>query len=86
MIPTFAIVRIGRGGRPGVPLWIPLFLVWVLLLPVVLVLAPLAFAACLAGRVNPYRAWRVFWGLVNGVRGMRVEAAGHRHSVTVRIA
>lgn len=85
MIPMYATVRIGHGGKPGVPLWIPLFLVWLLLLPLLLLMAPVALIACLVGRVNPYRALRVFHGLLDGLRGVRVETGCRRYSVLVRV-
>ena len=85
MIPMYATLRIGRGGRPGIPLWIPLFLVWLLLLPFLLLAAPVASMACLGAHVNPYRAWRVLWGLLDGVRGARVEAVNRHFSVFVRV-
>lgn len=86
MIPWIATVRIGHASGRGFRLWVPLAGVWLLLLPVALLLAPLVVGACLVGRVNPLRAFRVFWGILDGVRGTRVEVAGGGHSVLVWIA
>ena len=54
-------------------LWIPLLLIWVLLLPFVLLLAPLVFAACLVERVDPIRGVWIYWELFSSLRGLRVE-------------
>ena len=54
-------------------LWIPLLLVWVLLLPFVLLLTPLVFVACLVERVDPIRGVSVYWQLFSSLRGLRVE-------------
>lgn len=67
-------------------LWIPILLVWVLLLPFVLVLAPLVFAACLAACGNPFRGVAVFWQLFSGLRGVRVEVDDPGEAVSIRIS
>jgi hypothetical protein len=54
-------------------LWIPLLLIWVLLLPFVLLLTPLVFVACLVERVDPIRGVSVYWQLFSSLRGLRVE-------------
>ena len=86
MIPLLLTVRIGGAGSRGVPLWVPLFLVWLSLLPLALLLLPLFLVGCLIGRLNPFRVLWVFWGILNGARGTSVEAANGRHAVLIRIA
>jgi len=54
-------------------LWIPFLLVWVLLLPFILLLAPLVFVACLVAKVNPFRGVSVYWEVFNSLRGLRVD-------------
>ena len=85
MIPLLLTVRIGGAGSRGVPLWVPLFLVWLLLLPLALLLLPLFLVGCLIGMLNPFRVLWVFWGILNGARGTSVEAANSRHAVLIRI-
>lgn len=85
MIPLIAKVRIGRLGQPGIPVWIPLILFWLLLLPVVLVLLPVFWIACLVGRVHPGQATRVMWKTLTGVRGLRIEAGDRRGSVLIHV-
>ena len=54
-------------------LWIPLLLIWVVLLPFVLLLAPLVFVACLVMGVDPIQGVSVYWQLFSSLRGLRVE-------------
>ena len=85
MIPLLLTVRIGGAGRRGVPLWVPLFLVWLLLLPLALLLLPLFLVGSLIGMLNPFRVLWVFWRILNGARGTSVEAANGRHALLIRI-
>lgn len=85
MIPLLLKVRIGGAGSSGVPLWVPLFLGWLLLLPLALLLLPLFLVGSLIGMLNPFRVLWVFWGILNGARGTSVEAANGRHAVLIRI-
>ena len=85
MIPLVATVR--RETETGTRLWIPLplFLLWVLLLPFAVLLLPVLFVACLASRVNPFRAlWRL-WQVLAALRTIRVEVALHRSSIRVQL-
>jgi len=59
--------------RRRLHLWIPLLLVWVLLLPFILLLAPLVFVACLIAKIDPFQGVSVYWQVFNGLRGLRVE-------------
>jgi len=54
-------------------LWIPVLLIWVLLLPFVLLLVPLVFVACLVMGADPIQGVSVYWELFSGLRGVRVE-------------
>ena len=101
MIPLFAVIRIStrkdsekeserlrqgkrpRSGRLG--LWVPLFLVWLLLLPFVLVLLPLAVLALIVIRVNPFRALATFWQILSGLTGTNIEVDAPDAMVLVRI-
>ena len=85
MIPLLLTVWIRRPRSRGVPLWVPLFLVWLLLVPLALLLLPLFLVACLIGMLNPFRVLWVFWRILNGARGTSVEAANGRHAVLIRI-
>jgi hypothetical protein len=73
MIPYCPADQVAVRPRRRFRLWIPLLLVWGLLLPFVLLLAPLVFVACLFVKVNPFRGVAVYWQLFNSFRGLRVE-------------
>ncbi|MEJ2008486.1 MAG: hypothetical protein P8Z30_10090 [Acidobacteriota bacterium] len=64
---------------------IPMLLVWVLLLPLVLLLAQLVFVACLMARRNPFRGVAALWELFSGLRGVRVTVDDPGAAVSIRI-
>jgi hypothetical protein len=64
---------------------IPILLIWVLLLPIVLLLAPLVFVAGLVARVGPFRGVAVFWQLFCGLRGLQVTVDDPGAAVSIRI-
>ncbi len=84
MIPFVARVTLERGPR-SVHLWIPLAIVWLLLLPALLLLLPLVLVACLVARVPPRDAFAFFWALLCGIQGSEIEVrnAGGAFSVYV---
>lgn len=85
MIPLFAIVKLRRGNRHSRKLWFPLFLIWLLLLPLVLVLLPFAILACLLARINPLRSIAAGWQVLAGLRGTHIEVQHPGHYVLLRI-
>ena len=60
MIPLMAHVVVQSGhGRP-IRLWLPLFLVWLLLVVLGVLLSPLIIVACVIARMNPFTTvWRL---------------------------
>ena len=80
MPPLFMTVKVGQQR-----LWLPLFLVWVLLLPLFLVVAPFALLALLALRVNPFHASAAFWRLLSATRGTHIEVQDRSQEVFVQI-
>lgn len=85
MIPFFAIVRIASRSGRNFRIWLPLFLIWLLLAPLVLVLLPFLFIYCLCIRINPFRAIGSVWGVLNGLRGTHIEVTTSRDAFLVRI-
>lgn len=85
MIPIRSTVRIRKLEGTGFRLWIPLFLVWLLVLPVALLLLPLFFIACLVIRVNPFRAVSTLYGIIAALKGTDVAVDDGHYSVLVRI-
>jgi len=83
VIPMLAILRV-RGQR-SVNLWLPLFLVWFLLLPILMLLLPVWLAASLIARINPWPAVSTAWGLLCGARGTRIEVVTPQKMVLFHI-
>ncbi len=67
-------------------LWIPLFLAWLLLLPLVLILFPVVAIACLLLRINALRLYSVAWGILAGLGHTRVEVRTPTTKVLVNLA
>ena len=84
MIPLLALLRVGRRGRRGFPLWIPLFLVWLLLAPLALLLLLPFVIVCRALRLKPLLALAVGWQLLCGLRSTRVEVQSRQSCVVLR--
>ncbi len=84
MIPLLVVARIGRAGRRGLPIWIPLFLIWLLLAPLALLLLPLFVIGCRVLRVRPFLALSVGWQLLCGLRRTHIEVATPAASVALR--
>jgi uncharacterized membrane protein len=67
MIPFVAVVSLRNQQSRTFRLWIPLVLLWLLLLPLAALATPFIFIACLICRVNPFRAvavmWQILWAL-----------------------
>ena len=73
MIPFVAIVSLRNQESRTFRLWVPLFLVWLLVLPLALLLSPFIFIACLFCRVNPFQGVAVMWQILNALADTNVE-------------
>jgi uncharacterized membrane protein len=73
MIPFVAVVSLRNQESRTFRLWIPLFLIWLLLLPLAVVLSPFIFIACLVCRVNPFRGVAVIWQILNALKDTECE-------------
>jgi len=73
MIPFVAVVSLRNQQSRTFRLWVPLFLVWLLLLPLVILLSPVVFLACLVCRVNPFRGVAVMWQILNALTDTQLE-------------
>jgi uncharacterized membrane protein SpoIIM required for sporulation len=85
MIPFVAVVSVPDRRSHTVRLWIPLFLVWLLVLPLGLLLLPVVLIAGLVCRVNPFRAVSVLWQLLSALKDTNVEVARRSASVSICI-
>ena len=94
MIPFVAVVSVPDRRSHTFRLWIPLFLVWLLVLPLGLLLLPAVFIGGLVCRVNPFRALSVVWQILERVEryqpgscapqrvGLHLHSLGGKHERT----
>ena len=73
MIPFVAVVSLRNQQSRTFRLWIPLFLIWLLLLPLAILLSPFIFIACLVCRVNPWRGVAVLLQILTALADTNVE-------------
>jgi len=73
MIPFVAVVSLRNRESRTFRLWIPLFLIWLLLLPLAVLLSPFIFVACLICRVNPLQGLAVMWQILNALTDTNIE-------------
>jgi uncharacterized membrane protein len=73
MIPFVAVVSLRNQQSRTFRLWIPLFLVWLLLLPLAILLSPFIFITCLVCRVNPWRGVALLWQILTALADTNVE-------------
>jgi hypothetical protein len=85
MIPLMAVVRVRTRRSHHLRLWLPLFLAWLLFLPLALLLLPIVFVVCLVYSLNPFRVFSTGWFLAAGLTGTRVEVEHGNASVLVNI-
>jgi hypothetical protein len=85
MTPNIAFVRIETPHWRSIPLWIPLFLLWI---PAIL-LSPflflVIFGLSIAGKIDPWHAFRVLWDLLCSLPGTQVRVTSEGTHVNVRI-
>ena len=85
MLPLIARVHvINRSGR-GVRLWVPLFLVWLLLLPFAIVVLPILFVIWVVADVDPWPALKTIWNFLSSFSGTNVEVDAPDASVFVHV-
>ena len=74
-----------KRAHKRVSVGVPFVLLLVLLSPLV-ILAPVAFIACLVARIDPFEAGRLLWRVLIALRGTRVEISQWDRSVQVHIS
>jgi hypothetical protein len=86
MIPLVGVINVKHWPRSrSFRLWIPLFLLWLLLLPFAVLLLPVFFVVCLICRVNPFRAIATFWSILASLRDTHIEIDNRDALVLIRI-
>ena len=73
MIPFVAVVSLRNRESRTFRLWIPLVLIWLLLLPLGILLSPFIFIACLFCRVNPLRGVALMLQILNALNDTELE-------------
>jgi hypothetical protein len=73
MIPFVAIVSLRNQESRTFRLWIPIFLMWLLLVPLGVLLSPFIFIGFLVCRVNPFRGVAVLWQILSALADTRLE-------------
>jgi hypothetical protein len=85
MTPNIAVVRIETPYWHCIPLWIPLFLLWIpaiLLSPLIFIVI---FGLSMAGELNPWRTFRALWDLLCSLPGTHVRVTADGSRIQVRI-
>jgi hypothetical protein len=85
MIPVLARFRLHVEDGPRFGLWIPLPLVYLLLLPVLVLALPVLLVACLVAAVNPIRALAAAGRVWAAAGGTSFEVESREISVLLRI-
>ena len=85
MIPLVAVVSLNSKDRRTFKLWVPLVLVWILLVPLALIFSPIIFIVCLLCRVNPFRMFAVTWQILTALKDTKVEVGQRTAAVSVCI-
>jgi hypothetical protein len=88
--PSIAIVRIETPHWRLIPIWLPLFLLWIpaiLLSPLIfLVIFGLAIAGLAVNvTISPWRAFRILWDIVCSLPGTHVRVTTDGSHIQVRI-
>jgi hypothetical protein len=73
MIPFVAVVSLRDQQSRTFRLWIPMVLIWLLLLPLGVLLSPFIFIACLVCRVNPFRGVVVMWQIFSALSDTQLD-------------
>lgn len=73
-------------GRSHIGLWLPWFLVYLLLVPVIIVLIPFALIWALVSipggkALVPFTAFYYFWQVLASLRGLKVEIEDKSRSI-----
>jgi hypothetical protein len=73
MIPFVAVVSLRNQESHTFRLWIPLFLMWFLLVPLGILVSPFVFIGFLVCRVNPFRGIAVLWQILTALADTKLE-------------
>jgi|WetSurMetagenome_2_1015567.scaffolds.fasta_scaffold51375_3 hypothetical protein len=84
MMPLLAIVRVRRAGG-GFTFWAPLFLLWLVLVPVAVLAAPFFLVVCLTRGLSPVGAAAGVLGVLCALAGSQIGVDAPDASVRIRL-
>ncbi|MDT5027598.1 MAG: hypothetical protein QOE61_4024 [Micromonosporaceae bacterium] len=84
-MPQVVTIRVHRGRRRRVRLWIPLLPVFLVLSPLLALVLVVFVVACLVVRIDPVRALHTGWRLLCSLSGTRIEIEQGRTAVLVNV-
>lgn len=84
MIPMLADLRV-ETERRRYRFWLPLFLVWLLLMPLFVLVLPFAAIACVVFRINPFHALGLLFAVLAAFSGTEVAVQRRRTFIFIRI-
>ena len=84
-MPLALVLRIDRADGTTLRLWLPLFLLWLLLLPVAIAMLPFLLLAAAIFGAEILAAFAAIAALLAALRGTHVEVAGRHSDVFVHI-
>jgi hypothetical protein len=86
MIGSMVAITIRKKVGPGIlHLGFPLWVTWILLLPLAIVILPLLLLVCLVRLTDPWRVISIFWGILRALKGTEVEVDHHSRLVAISI-
>ena len=85
MIPLWMTIRVRSANGRHIALYLPVFLIWLVVMPLAALLTPLGLMWCLRWRVNPIYAASAAWALLGASRGTAIEVEHPGAAVCVRI-
>lgn len=84
-IPMVARLQIRKRSGRRLRIWFPLFLLWLLVLPFLIVSLPvLTVALWMLGR-RPFAIFAAYWGVLSALSGTDIEVNGRRSSVFMHV-
>jgi len=84
-IPVAGAVRVGDWPVRGFRLWIPFFLLWIVLAVPLVLLTPFLFIVFLCLQVDPFESIGALFRALGALRGTQVEVVNETVSVLLNI-
>jgi len=85
MIPLWLTIRITAKSGHSFRFWVPLLLIWLVLILLLVLLSPVIAILCLIQRLNPFPILIAMFSLLAAAAGTSVDIAAALASVQIRI-